>query len=410
MKRYLALLIAVVLLGAGCTNNSNHTGYTDEILKLEDVIVSGNLVDNIWNYRDTVQTYSGATVTTVGNSRNIRLLTLMRWRSLPSDAQALSATLTIKPSTTHTPDAMNIEIARLDENWSEDEVTWTYTDSDVLWENVDHQYESIATLDYSPESDTVSVDFPLELLQDWLDNVTGMNNDSEVETNNFGIVLFSDTPDQFMEIYTMDSDYGPVLQFDYIVDGDTLTYSSTTIDDVTIYNDPDEDNTLGEAFDGMVISNMYPYRTVIKLDFDHEVFDRALTDAGMNGMDAGDYRLTTVNMAELIFDIDVDQSYMVDGTYAVQAYMMLNDNPSIPLVYTEDYKYYSGNSVSYFDSNTSQLRVEVTSMIQAIMAGGAVNYGFLIRSIEEDRDLGRIISTTEPQLEIKFTRPFVEDF
>ncbi len=410
MRLTIALLLAVILLGAGCTDKTNNTGYIDPVLNQEDVIISGTLIDTIWNYRDTVQTYSGSTVTTVGNSRNIRLLTLLRWEDFPSDAQALSATMSIVPSATHTPDNIDIQFARLDENWDEGEVTWTYTDSDVLWENTGHEYESIGSIAYDPEADTISVDFPLDVLQYWLDNVTAMEDDDDLETNNFGIVLFSDTPDQFLEILTLDSDYGPILEFDYLSDGDTMTYSSETTDDITIYHNPDEDVTLGQGFDGMVISNIYPYRTVVKIDFDYDVFNQGLIDAGLDEIDEYDYRLTTVSMAELVFDIDADQSYMVDDNFSVQAYMMLNDNPSIPLEYSEDYVYYSGNSISYYDEDTGQIRVEVTSLIQSIMSGEAVNYGFLIRSIEEDRDLGRVISTTEPHLEISFARPFIEEF
>ncbi len=406
MRFFIALLIAAVLLTVGCTDKANQTGYDNNILDPENVTMSDSLVTYAWNYRDTVQNYDGATINTLGNYQNIRLMTLIRWDDLPSDAQALSATMYIKPVNDVVPDSMTIRIARMPENWEEEDCTWTYAADEIEWETPGHDYEAIASFQYDSAVDTLAVTFPLDLLQEWLDNITN----DEDETNNFGIALFTDTPDQFLEIYSLDSDYAPLLEFDYTVDGETLTYSEDAIDDVTIYNNPDEDTTLGESFDGMFLSNIYPYRTVIKLNFDYDQFNEALSVSGLDELTAYDYTHTTINRAELVFDIDADQSYAVDGTFSARAYMMLTEEPSVPLIYTEDYLYYTGNDVAYYDEDTGQIRVDITSLLQAIVSGEAENHGFLIRSVEEDRDLGHILSTSDPYLDVTFTRPFIEEF
>ncbi len=404
MKYYTILLIAVVLLSVACTDEDNRTGVDGNILNSEEVIVPGSSITNVWNYRDTVQTYDGSTVFTVGNFQNTTLMSLLRWSSFPSDATALSATMYLVPSDDHLPDSITVQVGVIDENWEEDSVTWTNVDDEGEWENTEHVYEPITSFTYREEVDTLTVEIPLDLIQSWLDNV------GEDETNNFGIILFSDTPDQVIEIFTLETSYAPLLEIEYLSDGDTLTYSKDAVDDATIYHNPDEDATLGLVSDGFVISNIYPYRSVVELEFDLESFNALLTQQGYAEMNEYDYRHSTINRAELVFQIDTANSYFMDDTFSARAYMMLTDEPSVPLIYTDDYLFYSGTDVSYYDSDSQTIRVDVSPILQAIMAGEADNYGFVIRSIEEDRDLGRIFMTSNPTLDILFTRPFVEEF
>jgi len=237
---------------------------------------------DFYSFEDSVRTYNSA-ILMVGNyfSNNFanQAVSLLKFTSLvDSFYEVTNVRLFLRIKNNHDFDVIDnttLKVGRIitsepNWNWYESTATWLapsdssswFTEGEFSTEN-NEDIELLDGLEMELTDDSLSIFLPDELLENWI----------LADTLNYGLALFSDEDEQFIEFYSAESeaDNYPKLYFDYReTEEDTLsTYSRTPLHDVLIYDADDEYQVFT---DKLIASNIQPIKMFTKFDIPFSIF------------------------------------------------------------------------------------------------------------------------------------------
>ncbi|MCD4796566.1 MAG: DNRLRE domain-containing protein, partial [Candidatus Cloacimonetes bacterium] len=334
---------------------------------------------------------------------------LIKFTSLPDSFYQISdVKLNLKIKTRNNFDIVDnstLRVGKITSNdWFETTAKWTSPTDSTDWAvpggfSVD-DYELYEDLDITEIDDSISIVLPDDVLGNWI------NSDS----TNFGIVLFTETDESFMEIYSSEysNDNSPTLYFDFReTEEDTLSNeTSLPSNDGFVYK---TDDIYQKFQTRLILSNIQPIRMFTKFDLPDTLFtnQESIEDT------ASYLQRLTINKAELILSNNNSSQYPLEGTIYIDPYIVTSDtlnfdDTSYPMLSDDDYEdlYITSSS----DSLTSdEFVVDITKIIQAYTSGEYENYGIMLMSIYENRNFINLEFDTEPTIRIIFTPPYLDE-
>ena len=340
-----------------------------------------------------------------------KAISLIKFTSLPDsfyEVSDVSLRFTIKNS--HNFDIIDnttLKIGKvISENWFETTVLWRSPTDSTEWmspgEFSEADYELCENSEFTVDDDSVCISLPDELLENWI----------IADSVNYGLVLFSDEEDSFLEIHSSESsdDNTPKLYFDFReTEEDTVsTYNRTPTHDVFIY---ETDNDYSKWENQLILSNIQPIKMYMKFDLPDSIFTNEI-DSDIQDTILFIQRLT-INKADLILKNNGVNAYPLDGTIYIDPFIMISEDlnledPSFPMLLKDNYEdlYISSSS----DSLTSEeFKVDIIKIIQAFTSGEYDNYGVMLKSIYENKDFIHLEFNLEPEIQITFVPPYLDE-
>ena len=415
MRKLIITVLALTVI-FGCTTKTNLTGAGDGsgITPIEITLPDTEFTE-FYSIEDSTKNYANNTELIFGNYDNITSKALFIFSNFPdtissfesTDSIFVTLTVDIDDSFGNNDPETNLNVAFIKTDWEENEATWFIPIDDSLWANGTEfsveDYELIDDITITDETDTLRILLPEEIITNWVNE----------ETDNFGLLLFTDNRDDaFSVINSSEAGNGPKLSFKYKkAETDTVftEYSKTALYDTFITDKVPETDSLNV----LKISNICPTKMFIKFDIE----DYFTTNAdGIDNID--DLNRMTINKAELILHQTGD-FYMSDNNISLKPYLMTTDEPQIPFVYDEDYKYIPNTVVSTDSLDVDEFKIDVTKVLQAITSGDNENFGIMIRSEYESKNFENVEFTApdpngsdaavEPSLRIIYTPPYLDE-
>ena len=431
-------LLAFLIFLFACTSRKNKVGNPDSGITPIECYVSSDQIVNFYSYEDSIKS-ANSTKLVVANYQNKECFSLLKFLHLPelesseedtTIVENVNLKLAVRNNLSDeeiTP--TNLKLGLLDLYWLESYATWWEATDTTSWNNTtfsDMDFTTIESYSIETEQDSINIQFPGEIVKNWIFS----------DSTNYGIVLYTEESDNIFEFYSTETDFYPLLTFDYgDVDADSLTFytsSNNLATDVTIYHKQD-DSDLAFFADEMKIANMNPTKMYLKFDLDKELFidpDAEGIDFPMvddSGIDTEDefHRMKIVR-AELVLSRKVDNAYPLRGDLSFKPYLVVSENPDsndpeTPFIYPDDY-------ISYGSATSDTLvaieySIDITDIVQTMISGNYdsdgdtfdyENHGFIIRSYNENFDLQYIDFFTpeaaddfnRPKLKIIYTPPF----
>ncbi|MCD4817785.1 MAG: hypothetical protein K8S23_03735 [Candidatus Cloacimonetes bacterium] len=444
-KNSLFLIIFLIAL-FGCTQKKNHTGIPDSNLKIYECDISSEHLTRFYSYEDSLKN-ANLTKLVLGNFENIEAVSLIKFLDMPDSVDTIEDITNVKLTLQiddrlnfETVDNQSLKIGKIiDNKWFESDVTWLTLSDSTEWNEgsgfSESAYELLEDLEIEETTeDTISITLSNQLIFDWI----------EADSTNYGIAIFSEQENSFIELYSTETANYSVLEFDFLgAEADTsvhYTSANSSAYDAFIYHKTDGDE-LQYYDDKLLVKNVFPTKMFLKFDITDELFiDSESTgitflNSDISGIqDSTDFHRTRVNKATLILHRIEENSYSLAGNYSLKPYLAIDenidiDNPETPFVYSEDYISYGDASYGEIDSDslfTSQIEIDVTDIVQTMFSGSYdslgdtntyENYGMIIKSIYENYDFLLIDFYTNdesvdevlrPKLKIIYTPPYNE--
>lgn len=401
IERWLPFVIALFLI-IGCTEKNNPVGYQDQDINQDTISV--NLSDynlQFYTSQDSSANYTENPTLTLGSytyeNQISKAVILLKFPEIPDSIISVqNVNLDIHPKKGNY-DNFNFEIGKLNKDWVENEATYNNATSDSTWIIADN-FESIITQSVAfADSDSVVIDLPdiTEILQEW------------AEGENYGFILQSEETDKFVELYSSENyeseflSYRPRLSFDYYSETDSLySYDEYVAYDVSIFDHPDNIEIIP---DKMILSNNHIKRPVMKFDLP---IDKFIENPDIT--DSAAVQTVIINKAELILTKKTDYYFNSDEEWKLYPYILMKENPDEPMTISEDYEFVSNSVLTDEDFEDNQISINVSAIIQALLAKEKSNYGITIKSIRENKDFGFV--EFEPNIELKIIYSNPNDF
>jgi hypothetical protein len=397
IMRNTLLCLLVVLLATGCVTKKNRVGFDNSSNVHPREVILSDVLDSYYSYEDTAKAYVSNPYSLAGMSRGTRAVSLIRFASVP-EVDYSNARLVLYPTDLTHGVGLNLHIGLVRESWTEDQATWGAASTSTAWTDPDHKYDPVADCGLIiAAADSIVIPLPDSLLDLW-------NSDDD---ENYGMAIYSEDPTGYI---VWNSRYsgtkGPLLRFEYVASGATTTsrYSMAASADANLF-DKAVDNT---TFDTMEINSAAPERMFVQCDLSLDAFQAALPDTAKFA-DEQQFKRSTINRAELVIPVDATGTEFVTSQAAVYALLVYGDNPTVPIASTH-LKAFAYTDASYMSSGADHISVDVTPLVQAIIAGTYPNHGFVIRAYYESRDFTHVkFSPDDVKLRVIYTLPYTED-
>ncbi len=429
MIRRFLLILSTVLIVISCTQKKNTTGYEDENSKV--IEIKNTELLEFYSYEDSIKYNSANDKIMIGNFGKVQSRALFKSTEFPTDSISIESTPILKIYTNFKEgyekdknlcENLKFKIGLITQEWIESYVTWEKTDNDTsMWSLAGGSFELEDSWEFEVTTDdSLLIPIPESFIEKWCSN----------SDENFGLILFSDNIDKFIEVKSSEyTNYSPTISFSYKINGsdDILEYSGITFYDTFISNT----NYNFEKKEELILTDLSPTRMVIKFDLSDSTFLRIAQETDLEieeiFYDSSQVRKANINKAELKLYINMEESIHPRTESSCWSYILLKDNPSLPLQNEDDdivYRYFSDNSESISQTDLEYITINVTSFVQAIVSeyidsdGNEYknNYGFLIKSLNENKDFQflKFYDDTagigkKPELNITFTIPIFMD-
>ncbi|HQC58274.1 MAG TPA: hypothetical protein PK143_02350 [Candidatus Syntrophosphaera thermopropionivorans] len=399
-----ATLFLAIILG-GCINDHNPTGNNWSNVRPMSFTTPLDIVAG-YSFPGSGSIKGTETSLVCGNYNGIESVAFVRFTGLPSvgtfhipeayqDSTYLNLVLTRKFSESRNP--VEVKIYKLNQSWAADS-TNLIQDSNLSL--ITPQSYTI-TDSISSAGTQIKIPIPVAALEQWTS-----------EADSLGLTLAIKTGENsYIEFKSRESGAGPKLHFLY-----RTTDENPTEKKYDQYCNKDsyriDEETAPIITNQWILSNIPPSRIYLYFPMNFSLFQ----DTEGNPLNEIQLKRTTINHAELILYVKENPYYGTSTQYRLRA-DRVNDSLDINTAITVlDEQVASGIITQSFIRGDS-LVVNVTPLIQAYTSGDKMNYGIVIRSMQELINYGKIElwhfndSSTpaekQPKLRVTYTPPFL---
>jgi len=414
MLRYKGIIFSLILftLILGCTEKKNSLGFEGENPPQEIILGDSIFVEiegnKFYSFEDSVKNYSTNSKLLVGNYQinNFpnQARTLFRVTTTPDTIQSIDSeivlTLPIKDKNDNFL-GTELKFGKLQQGWTSTETDWfTAIDStdSPQWQTPGGDFTEYEPLSVTLSGDSILVQLSEDLMNEWIEN----------PTENYGMIIYTETAESIVEFYASEAATRPYLDFDYTYkDGEAATFHKTFTHDVTIAK-TDEQYEIYP--DRLIFSNLQPIRSFLKFELLPSYF------LGIN--DSIDFRRMTINKAELYFTRKDDPAYFRQATASLKPYLVIADTDQLdpqdqtqPLIADDDYEEFFNiaSADSLLASEPDIFKVDISRIVQHMVANEVENKGVLLRSIYENRDLQHLEFEPNVELRLIYTVPMIAE-
>ena len=399
-----ATLFLAIILG-GCINDHNPTGNNWSNVRPMSFTTPLDIVAG-YSFPGSGSIKGTETSLVCGNYNGIESVAFVRFTGLPSvgtfhipeayqDSTYLNLVLTRKFSESRNP--VEVKIYKLNQSWAADS-TNLIQDSNLSL--ITPQSYTI-TDSISSAGTQIKIPIPVAALEQWTS-----------EADSLGLTLAIKTGENsYIEFKSRESGAGPKLHFLY-----RTTDENPTEKKYDQYCNKDsyriDEETAPLITNQWILSNIPPSRIYLYFPMNFSLFQ----DTEGNPLNEIQLKRTTINHAELILYVKENPYYGTSTQYRLRA-DRVNDSLDINTAITVlDEQVASGIITQSFIRGDS-LVVNITPLIQAYTSGDKINYGIVIRSMQELINYGKIElwhfndSSTpaekQPKLRVTYTPPFL---
>ena len=399
-----ATLFLAIILG-GCINDHNPTGNNWSNVRPMSFTTPLDIVAG-YSFPGSGSIKGTETSLVCGNYNGIESVAFVRFTGLPSvgtfhipeayqDSTYLNLVLTRKFSESRNP--VEVKIYKLNQSWAADS-TNLIQDSNLSL--ITPQSYTI-TDSISSAGTQIKIPIPVAALEQWTS-----------EADSLGLTLAIKTGENsYIEFKSRESGAGPKLHFLY-----RTTDENPTEKKYDQYCNKDsyriDEETAPLITNQWILSNIPPSRIYLYFPMNFSLFQ----DTEGNPLNEIQLKRTTINHAELILYVKENSYYGTSTQYRLRA-DRVNDSLDINTAITVlDEQVASGIITQSFIRGDS-LVVNITPLIQAYTSGDKMNYGIVIRSMQELINYGKIElwhfndSSTpaekQPKLRVTYTPPFL---
>ncbi|MDY6914910.1 MAG: hypothetical protein SVM86_01160 [Candidatus Cloacimonadota bacterium] len=404
----------IIFLLTNCTDKENPIGINEGPQPIETTISDTSFFGNFFSYQDSLKSYNSSNKIIVGNYDDIEVKSLIKFQNLPDTLNSLTdeffkLTLVNKDSLNF---SRQLKFGKILQPWKENFVTWKAATDSTDWETeffteIDFQFD-VATW-----QDSTIINIPYEYF--YTENEEQLIVDNEVAENGFIIFCEENDNNGYVEFFSKDSDSKPYLSFDYtIADSDSIfSYNENLKEDAILYEKIDGNNTEFPKYeDTLMIKNIPPVKIYMNLDLSFQNLIDKLNDIDSED----DLRRMTVNKAELILYKAEEEQFEKRTLFSLRPYVLTNESATTPFNYFEDYDYLSYSNDSFIDSSEDKYNIDITNIIQQVLAGEIDFNGLIFRSTNEGYDFEFIKFANkysdvdlQPKLRIIYTPPFLDE-
>jgi len=399
-----ATLFLAIILG-GCINDHNPTGNNWSNVRPMSFTTPLDIVAG-YSFPGSGSINGTENSLVCGNYNGIESVAFVRFTGLPSvgtfhipeayqDSTYLNLVLTRKFSESRNP--VEVKIYKLNQSWAADS-TNLIQDSNLSL--ITPQSYTI-TDSISSAGTQIKIPIPVAALEQWTS-----------EADSLGLTLAIKTGENsYIEFKSRESGAGPKLHFLY-----RTTDENPTEKKYDQYCNKDsyriDEETAPLITNQWILSNIPPSRIYLYFPMNFSLFQ----DTEGNPLNEIQLKRTTINHAELILYVKENSYYGTSTQYRLRA-DRVNDSLDINTAITVlDEQVASGIITQSFIRGDS-LVVNITPLIQAYTSGDKMNYGIVIRSMQELINYGKIElwhfndSSTpaekQPKLRVTYTPPFL---
>jgi hypothetical protein len=411
------LILIVIILS--CTQKKNPVGFQGGV-EPKEILIEFDKFGTSCSFEDSIKAYVGNSKLIIGKySSNIRedneAKILIRMINLPDSIFSFESVIELRLVIDNNYNFDNIDnetlkFGEMNQLWKENEATWFIPTDTTTWVQSDgfseDDYELIEVENIEATEDTIYIELPETLINQWI----------ESDSINFGLVIYSEEDNSFLEIYSS-APNSPILEFDYIrTEGDSVSsFSKGLTSDTFIYYTDYEYQQYNEK---LIISNIQPVKMFMEFDISDSVFINADSSDIENNED---YRRMTINKAELFLSPTDENNYPFEGSIYLAPYIVTSDSVyfgdlSEPLINKDSYESLYDNTSG--DSLTAdEIVINITKIVQNITSGEYENNGILIKSIFENKDFIHVSYAAKdyvdiskrPKLKIIYTPPYLDE-
>jgi len=399
-----ATLFLAIILG-GCINDHNPTGNNWSNVRPMSFTTPLDIVAG-YSFPGSGSIKGTETSLVCGNYNGIESVAFVRFTGLPSvgtfhipeayqDSTYLNLVLTRKFSESRNP--VEVKIYKLNQSWAADS-TNLIQDSNLSL--ITPQSYTI-TDSISSAGTQIKIPIPVAALEQWTS-----------EADSLGLTLAIKTGENsYIEFKSRESGAGPKLHFLY-----RTTDENPTEKKYDQYCNKDsyriDEETAPLITNQWILSNIPPSRIYLYFPMNFSLFQ----DTEGNPLNEIQLKRTTINHAELILYVKENPYYGTSTQYRLRA-DRVNDSLDINTAITVLDEQVASGIITQSYIRGDSLVVNVTPLIQAYTSGDKMNYGIVIRSMQELINYGKIElwhfndSSTpaekQPKLRVTYTPPFL---
>lgn len=397
---WFSLLLAFILLMAGCTKKDNLTGNNWSDLNPQS-FEEDSLFDLGFSYGTEATATGSETNLLCGNLNGLESAIVLHFSSLPdsfaipqsrsyADSTWLQLTVIRQHESSRQPTSLSL--FKLNEYWKE-EAAHEVKDADLI--PIGESFE----LPDSVSATGTDVKIPIPV--DFLNALSAAGEDS------LSLVIKCD-PGSFAEIRSRSTGRGPLLNFKYRKPGATTDneYSSRAVrDSYWVKN-----TKLEPTADTWIISNLDPQRIFVRWVDNWNLFKDQYGDT----LSETQRKRVTINKAELILYTKSNPYYGSSTAYSLKADRVERDSVSAPIEFLPgDLAITPTISSSLILADS--IVVDITTSMQGYVNGKKENKGIVIHSTQEMQNYGLLelyhfINAPDgkkPRLKVTYTPPWL---
>lgn len=394
----LMLILISTFVVSGCTKKDNLTG--DNWSGIRPISITDSLFTDGFSFPYEGKTTGTESVMLCGNYDGKEAISVMRFTGMPSnidtvtDAELKVVVLRRSPFDRA---AITLSLHKLTQNWAIDS-TAVISDESITTAFV----SSIAVPNtiHNDTGDTLVISIAAEQIKEWsLTNVTGYN------------LVLKNESDSFVEIRSIESGNGPLLNFKYkkVGESNTRTYNSRANMDSHRLTVP----TFEVTANNWTLQNLSPSRMFVKFELNPASF----VDNDGVVMDSIRYKRCTINSAELVLYVK-NNPYYGNLSYNIMPYNVTKDSVSAPITLTaNDMELISPTTATSKIASGDSITIKITPIVQAYTSGDRVNKGIILRSQHEMLNFGllelwhfddpALPEGFAPKIRITYTPPYL---
>ncbi|MBW6516318.1 MAG: hypothetical protein K0B81_06855 [Candidatus Cloacimonetes bacterium] len=405
----ITLIILTLVMIFGCSTRKNIIGEDSDLEpNVVEIKAEQGLFEYYYSYENETGNFMRNTKSITGHFRGNESITLLRFTNLPDSGFVLTEdpTLTLKIRNNYNAEGMTLRFGLIRQNWHHFFATWEQAEENIEWELSWDDQSAMEILDgllgMVTEEDSLVITIPSVKMQDIIEGWI------QEEPESYGLAIFSEVSngrnDQYVEFYSRETTNGPILNFEYYTaETDTIiyTYERMPLQQTFINSKkPVEGYYAGEE---IIIGNIVPTRSVIKLNLEEDSFDLPPNI---------DLKMITVNRADLIVHrkTDEDMYHFTVEPFEFYPYYLLeefapSETEKLPIE-AENIGNFTTTVTSFFGVDAEYVSLNITPIVQAHISEIKENFGLLITSSLENKDNGFIGFYTPDSVEIE-KRPYL---
>ncbi|MFO7896062.1 MAG: DNRLRE domain-containing protein [Candidatus Cloacimonadales bacterium] len=414
MFKYKGILFSLILftLILGCTDKKNQLGFEGENPPTEIILGDSIFVEiednKFYSFEDSVKNYHSNSKLLVANYQmnnfQNEVRSLFRVTTTPDTILSIDSeitlTLPIKTKSDNFSET-DLKFGQLESAWNSTKTDWfTAIDSTDApeWQTPGGDFSEFIPQAVTLSGDSLIIQLSEEMLESWI----------ETPTENYGIIIYTETAETILEFYASEAATRPYLDFEYTYkDGEAATFHKTFTHDVSIAKTDEQFEIYPNR---LIFSNLQPIRSFLKFELLPEYF------AGIN--DSIDFRRMTINKAELYFTRKTDQPYFEQNSFSIKPYLVIAaadqldpQDQSQPFIADDDYEEFFNiaSADSLLSAEADIFKVDISRIVQHIVADEVDNNGVLLRSIYENRDLQHLEFEPNVELRLIYTTPIISE-